>query len=115
MGQTHAVVTVGTPATYTCVTNIGQKPGKLHWRVVGMSNRDLTHAIRDTSVRDVDGGVVTTSEMTLELNEIANKISVECYNDDEAVFKVSDVKEIEIHCKSKVHSSEQLIHHFVLK
>ena len=42
-----AVVTVGTPATYTCVTNIGQEPGRLHWRVVDMSNRDLTHAIRD--------------------------------------------------------------------
>ena len=94
------VVSVSSRSTFSCVTNIGQEPGHLTWRLEDSLGRDVTGYIVDTtsSVSQVEDGIVTKSEAFVEIEETINGLVVECVNQDE-VYSARSKMEIEIHCK----------------
>ena len=68
--------------------------------MLDISGNELTSAKLDINenVQRMESGVVTTSKMTLELNTNVNKISVECYNEND-LHSASDKIDLPVHCK----------------
>ena len=65
-----------------------------------MSGAELSSAKLDIKkkVIQMETGVVTKSKMTLQLNTIINKISVECFIKDD-LHSASDKIDLAVHCK----------------